>query len=168
MVEIDLNRILVSSIKRSGGWAHKIRDPGFMEIKKGVGKNPYDIFGTTSTGRGIHLEAKLIKPDTQVLLSSFPFSKIEDHQIENLTTLCNIRKRNGTDQILAYPIGYWRSRTLFIVFFFDADYIHSLIKGGKLSLKGKEMMELYDQGRYLSIHKKQLDAKKIASVIIKS
>ena len=167
MVEIDLNRMLVASIKASNGWAYKIADPSFTAIKRGIAKNPYDIFGMAYNGKGIHLEAKLIKPDTNALLCSFPFSKIEDHQIENLTELCRIREQSGVDSILSYPIGYWRSRTLFVVFFFDADYIHKRIASGEKSIKGPEMMKFYEEGKYLEIKKKFLNAKAIEKVMIR-
>lgn len=167
MKELDLNRQIVQSIKISKGWAFKLPDPSFADIKRGAGKLPYDIYGETHDGRGLHMESKLIKPQTNSLLSSFAFKEIREHQVENLTELSEIRSRNKTNQLLAYSIGYWRPRSLYVVFFFDVDYIHDLMAKGVTSLKGPEMMKFYEEGRFLPVKKKTLDARRIEDVLIK-
>ncbi len=172
MKEIELNTILVKSIKLgeggpNKGFGFKLKDPGYQELMRGTGKNPHDSYGCLSDGRPIFLEAKLVKPQTTATYSSFNFNKIEEHQIEALTTLVDIRKRNDRDTIIVYPIAVYRPRKIFEVYFFDADYIHTLIDSGKKSILGSDFQKLHDEGKFLPISKKYVDINRIDEVLIK-
>jgi len=168
VIESDLNWLIVKSINASGGFAEKLKDPSYSELMRGARKVAYDYFGTLNNGQSIDGESKLIKPSTTTqLLSSFAFSKIEDHQIANLSKQVDIRERTQNNAIIVYSIGYWIPRKLKIVFFFDAKFIHDLINTKKTSISGKEMMKFYDEGKYLTIMSDYLPVSEIPNYIIK-
>lgn len=77
MLESDFNGILTKSLNESGWFGFKIGDQR-SSLTQFHSKNPYDLFGYYK-GKFVCCESKWLKKP-----SAFNFTRLEDHQIENL------------------------------------------------------------------------------------
>ena len=115
MLESDFNSIVVKSLNEKG-FGYKIPDT-FSVYTQQRNKAPYDLFGYYD-GKFICCESKwLQKPQ------SFPFTRLEDHQIENLIKAYEFL---GVNAISLFLIGidfgrndkrvfYWKNEDLYII-----------------------------------------------------
>lgn len=153
MVESDLNRIIYSSFRLDGDFAHKISDDAGNF--KGTSKKPFDGFAVDEN-KTYFMEGKLIKS----VYGSFNFNILEDHQIENLSTIWE-KTRNRPDVFSLVYVGWWKRRTLFDVLFIDIDLILHLISQGKSSILKKELLLLKNEDLFLPIKKEYIDVSRI-------
>jgi hypothetical protein len=143
MKEIDLNRIINKSLKEVG-FSHKIAD--------GVGgigsQNPYDLYSVIPMGI-LNIESKLIKNKVQ----AFNFNRIEDHQLENLLAIDSIVKEWYPKPCQLIALGIYIPRKLYVIIFFDIQFIKNRIDLGDKSIKKKELETFIQNSMYLTIHR---------------
>jgi len=142
MKESSLNTIINQSINRKY-WNHKISD--------GIGgisvQNPFDGFGIMND-KPLYYEAKLIKGG----MYAFNFSKIEDHQVENLRIInASLLKEIPNKFYTLFPVGFYKSREYFRILLFSYKTIESRKSNGEKSIKQKELNKFIEQNKYLTI-----------------
>lgn len=126
--ESDLNTIIVRTLKKQGGLAHKISD-------QSSSKKPFDYFAACN-GFILYGESKLLKG-----YKSFNFSNIRHHQIEALKQAKESAISVDPRKILSViSVGVWSSRKFFDVFFIDIGVILNLMGEGKNSILKKELL----------------------------
>lgn len=140
MNEKCLNHDLIRLFNDCGGFAYKIPDPS-QEIVTASSKRPFDGFARFRSIGDIYFESKLIKNKLQ----AFSFKRIEPHQIEALTRICD----NGGEAVVI--LGYWEPRKAYWFMLFDICLIQQLIKAKVLSIKQKELMNLQARGCSISL-----------------
>ena len=144
MNEKDLNRTIVKSIKKIG-WAHKISDDAGNFT--GTSQKPFDYFGVTKNFI-IYGESKFIKG-----IYSFNFKRLEDHQIEALSSIYR-ESGNHADYVLPLvSVGFWEPHKYLYILFFHILTITNFIEEDKISLKKKEIQSFIDKGKFLSVKK---------------
>lgn len=116
MLERDFNSIITKTINEAGGYSFKIPD-SFSMTTGYHSKNPYDIFGLYQ-GKFLALELKwLQKPQ------AFNFTRLEQHQIDNLIKSYEIMKDNS---FCALVIGVDYGRNDKRVFVWSNDELYKI------------------------------------------
>ena len=141
--EAEFNTIVTHSLT----FGHKIGDQG-STITGFHGKNPFDGFGIASTDLGnypVYFESKFLKEP-----SAFNWSRLEDHQIENLL-LC---KKLLPDCLALFLVCVDFGRANKKVFVFrDMEYISNR----KLSKKSITKKEFIARQNFILIKKNKID-----------
>ena len=152
MVESDFNSLVVKSLNNQGGFGYKIPDT-FSVYSKQRNKAPYDIFGYYK-GRFVCCESKwLQKPQ------SFPFTRLEDHQIENLLKAHEMVENSLSLFLIGVDFGRNDKR----VFVWKNTDLYNIDKRKKEkdNIYKKEFESLQN---YVKIEKGQVDFEKIISL----
>jgi penicillin-binding protein-related factor A (putative recombinase) len=132
---------------------YKIPDPSAVELESGCAvRRPFDSFGVLD-GEPYFTELKF-----QQGYGAFAFSKIEDHQIWNLTCARPAFKDKGFCGII---LAVWLRNKFYDVYFFDIDFISDRIQQGDKSIKKKEFAEFKKSGRFLFIKNGAFDVRRI-------
>lgn len=126
MLEKNLNHDLVSLFSKHG-WSWKIPDPDQRAIQSG-GKRPFDGVAYFKELGAVYFESKLMKNKLQ----AFSFSRIEEHQFDNLLTL---RALGAATFIF---LGFWVPRRDYYFFVFDPLFLYQQ-KDHRHSLTAKDL-----------------------------
>lgn len=155
MKESDLNRVINKNFK-SIGFSHKISDPvGGYGIE-----NPFDGISFIFN-KPYFWESKFLKNN----FNAFNFSKIEDHQFENLTKIKKLDIMNISECIII--LGYWVKNKIYEFFIFDINLIKDLKEKGKVSILKKEILKLKEKDLSIKIKKEIFDVNEIQNKIIR-
>lgn len=134
MKETDLNRIIFSSFSSYGGFSHKISDASPTQ-------KPFDGIAAYQ-GRFWNIESKLIKDN----FTSFNFSKIEDHQVFNLSLISKNVAENISNIVI---VGYYVPRKLFGCFLFSIESILLAKTLGLKSFKKPDILQFYNMDKFV-------------------
>lgn len=156
MQESDFSRVLVSSIKARGGFAERMPDPSFAELKRGAPKRPYDLYYVYG-GKTVHVEAKFLKGGYQ----AFNLGRVEDHQYDNLLRVA----KNSSPRCALVAVGVWEARVTYDAFFFTAGLLFELKKTQK-SIDKKALLRLRDAGWAVPISRQDIDVDRIEVSVI--
>lgn len=113
---------------------------------RGAAKRPLDLIGIFK-GQPFAIESKFIKP-----FSAFNLNRIEDHQIDNLTS---INKTTDDDAFVGLFVAFWEPRTMYKFLFFDFNTILYMKEQGIQSIH-KKTLELFED-HFISIKKQSFD-----------
>lgn len=158
MQETDLNRIIFSSIRQEGHMGYKISDDASSFTS--TVKKPFDGFAVKPDGC-FYIESKLIKGTH----TSFNFNLLKEHQYDYLSLIKEISLKHRLQKI--YPlvcIGWWVSRKLFDLLFFDIALITYLKNKSIESIKKKEITKM--SKFFIPIKKQKFDSSLIVTNII--
>jgi len=149
MKENDLNTIIKNSFNAiAHARAFKIPDG-----QHGISiQSPMDAFGAFQ-GFPLYYETKLIKNE----LNAFSFSKIEDHQFENLLWYHN---NLVVDKFCLFIIGYYVPHSIKGVFIFDAKFVYDEAQKGLKSFKKPQMIKWKENGFFLPINYYTINGKR--------
>lgn len=159
MKESDLNRIIKLNINEQDGWCEKISDSAGIAAKM-ASKNPFDLFGITENYI-FYFESKLSKK-----WEAFAFSRIEDHQINNLLKIREIVSSTNFPVLTCITFAIWLPRKDIELFVFSIGLIEKLIKEGKKSINKKELEKLSNDKKSIIIKKKYFDIKLLKEKVI--
>ena len=134
MLESDFNSIVTKSFNSQGGYSFKIPDER-STITGFHSKNPYDVFGLYK-GKFWAWESKWMNK-----VQSFNFSRLEDHQIDNLIKSYEIMEGNGVS-VFAIGVDFGRADKRVFIWGNEALYIIRERKLSKKNILGKEFKEL--------------------------
>lgn len=151
--EAKLNTIIKNSINIHE-WAFKI--PDHAKGKSFV-TNPFDGFGILNN-KPLYYETKLIKKG----IYAFSFDRIEEHQWKNLKQISDLLKDNCYCFIF---VGFYEIRKLKIVMVFDFNFLWQEKQLGRKSFTKKELMQFYNDNKYLPIQKVLLTNDKKQDII---
>lgn len=143
--EASLNTIIANSFSQLPlNRAIKISDP-----RGGIGiQNPFDHFGVYN-GKPLYSESKILKK-----LESFAFSKIEDHQYENLSFFSKALSDKCYTLIF---LGIYVPHKMKILMTFDFDFLYEQKLTGKKSFFKKELDAWIEKGMFLDINYKNIE-----------
>ncbi len=156
MQESDFTRVIVASVKSRGGFAEKMPDPSFAELKRGAPKRPYDLY-YVYRGETVHVEAKFLKGGYQ----AFNLKRVEDHQYDNLLTI----SKNSSPMQALVAVAIWESRITYDAFFFTINVLDELRREVK-SINKKKLLSLKEAGWALPVAKQDLDIDSIQEHVI--
>jgi penicillin-binding protein-related factor A (putative recombinase) len=134
MLESDFNTIVTKSFNSQGGYGFKIPDER-STITGFHSKNPYDVYGLYK-GKFWAWESKWMNK-----VQSFNFSRLEDHQIDNLIKSYEIMDGNGIS-IFAIGVDFGRADKRVFIWGNEELYIIKERKLSKKNILGKEFKEL--------------------------
>ena len=134
MLESDFNTIVTKSFNSQGGYGFKIPDER-STITGFHSKNPYDVYGLYK-GKFWAWESKWMNK-----VQSFNFSRLEDHQIDNLIKSYEIMDGNGIS-IFAIGVDFGRADKRVFIWGNEELYIIRERKLSKKNILGKEFKEL--------------------------
>lgn len=135
MNEKDLNRDFGKLFRNKNYFAYKLSDDANSFTT--TNKKPFDIIISTDK-YDIYAEGKLIKDG----FSSFNFSKLEDHQIINLSLISSLSKNRKLFTKCIVYVGIYEVRKLYKLMILDIDLINYLISINKTSILKKEQILL--------------------------
>jgi len=134
MLESDFNSMVTKSFNSQGGYGFKIPDER-STITGFHSKNPYDVYGLYK-GKFWAWESKWMNK-----VQSFNFSRLEEHQIDNLIKSYELMEGNGIS-VFAIGVDFGRADKRVFIWGNEALYIIRERKLSKKNILGKEFKEL--------------------------